>query len=557
MNRSASLLGWPLALLLVFSYVFINTAWVSEDAFITFRSVDQLLAGNGPVWNLGERVQVYTHPLWYGLLSLGTGLGLPSYWLSLLLSYLCLLGVLLLLGRQARVEGASPALLAGLALLLTLSRAFVDYSSSGLENPLLHLLLLVHIALYRSASPLARKYGWAVFVYGLLFLTRPDGIILTAPLMLHLWLQMLQARQPWLKSTLLALLPVLGWELFSLIYYGSPVPNTALAKLNMDYSPAVLHYQARNYFRESWLFDPLSLGLIGLALPVGLLGGLGRRRPLPPLLALGLALQLAYLYHIGGDYMGGRFLSASVLLAVVLLLALLGDSRWPTVRRATLTRLGQRWRWPGLALLALLLVLLSPNYRFTPDYRNFHSRNAFNDQRGYNYPSHGLLPVLLRPDSHYLGREEKSLPGRLVVACFIGFHGWRLPLEREIIDPMALAEPFLARLPAADNQNTGHYERALPPGYLPSRLEGKNLLQNKELAALYDDVWWVTRSPALFSRERWAAIWRLNSGHYQHLEFAFRRNEVNLNGVEISERDRAALRRKAGTICTDAPIALH
>ena len=556
MNRSASLLGWPLALLLVFSYVFINTAWVSEDAFITFRSVDQLLAGNGPVWNLGERVQVYTHPLWYGLLSLGTGLGLPSYWLSLLLSYLCLLGVLILLGRQAQAEGARPALLAVLALLLTLSRAFVDYSSSGLENPLLHLLLLVHIALYRSASPLARKYGWAMFVYGLLFLTRPDGIILTAPLMLHLWLQMLRARQPWLKSTLLALLPVLLWELFSLIYYGSLVPNTALAKLNMGYNAAALHHSARLYFQQSWLFDPLSLGLIGLALPVGLLGGLGRRRPLPLLLALGLALQLAYLYRVGGDYMLGRFLSASVLLAVVLLLALLGDSRWPTARRATLTQLGQRWRWPGLALLALLLLGLSPNYRPNPSYRHEYSVQGFNDQRGYNYDRRGLLAVLLRHGGRY-SFWDGQLPGRLVVACFVGVSGWRLPLDREIIDPLALTEPFLARLPAADGRNTGHYERALPPGYLPSRLEGKNLLQNKELAALYDDVEQVTRSPALFSRERWAAIGRLNSGHYQHLEFAFRRNDINLNGVELDDIARRDLAQRSSTICTERPIAIY
>ena len=39
----------------LFSLAFINTAWVAEDAFITFRSVDNMLAGYGPVWNIGER----------------------------------------------------------------------------------------------------------------------------------------------------------------------------------------------------------------------------------------------------------------------------------------------------------------------------------------------------------------------------------------------------------------------------------------------------------------------------------------------------------------------
>ena len=61
-------------ILFALSISFINTAWVAEDAFITFRAVDNLLAGHGPVWNIGERVQVYTHPLWYLLLSIGTAL---------------------------------------------------------------------------------------------------------------------------------------------------------------------------------------------------------------------------------------------------------------------------------------------------------------------------------------------------------------------------------------------------------------------------------------------------------------------------------------------------
>ena len=41
-----------------FSVAFLRTAWVTEDAYITFRVIDNLNAGYGLVWNLGERVQV-------------------------------------------------------------------------------------------------------------------------------------------------------------------------------------------------------------------------------------------------------------------------------------------------------------------------------------------------------------------------------------------------------------------------------------------------------------------------------------------------------------------
>src|SRR5258708_38848078 len=47
----------------------VKDAWLSDDSYITFRTVDNFVNGYGPVWNVGERVQSYTHPLWMLLLS--------------------------------------------------------------------------------------------------------------------------------------------------------------------------------------------------------------------------------------------------------------------------------------------------------------------------------------------------------------------------------------------------------------------------------------------------------------------------------------------------------
>ncbi|MDP7573157.1 MAG: hypothetical protein QF391_16270, partial [Myxococcota bacterium] len=44
--------------------VVIAQAWVSDDAFITFRVIDNFVHGYGLRWNVDERVEVYTHPLW-------------------------------------------------------------------------------------------------------------------------------------------------------------------------------------------------------------------------------------------------------------------------------------------------------------------------------------------------------------------------------------------------------------------------------------------------------------------------------------------------------------
>ena len=46
--------------------------WVCEDAFICFRVVDNLLAGHGPVFNVGERGEAFTNPLWVALLAAWT-----------------------------------------------------------------------------------------------------------------------------------------------------------------------------------------------------------------------------------------------------------------------------------------------------------------------------------------------------------------------------------------------------------------------------------------------------------------------------------------------------
>ena len=60
------------ALALITVVAVFKVAWVSEDSFITFRYVSNALHGFGPVFNIGERVQGYTHPLWFVLLLLGS-----------------------------------------------------------------------------------------------------------------------------------------------------------------------------------------------------------------------------------------------------------------------------------------------------------------------------------------------------------------------------------------------------------------------------------------------------------------------------------------------------
>ena len=75
--------GGLAAAVLLYGVVILRTAWLSEDAFITFRTVDNFIHGFGLTWNVSERVQAYTHPLWMLLLSIAYFLTREIYYTAL------------------------------------------------------------------------------------------------------------------------------------------------------------------------------------------------------------------------------------------------------------------------------------------------------------------------------------------------------------------------------------------------------------------------------------------------------------------------------------------
>ena len=48
--------------MLVFLAVLVRTAWISDDGLISLRTVMNVTHGHGLTFNVGERVQTFTHP---------------------------------------------------------------------------------------------------------------------------------------------------------------------------------------------------------------------------------------------------------------------------------------------------------------------------------------------------------------------------------------------------------------------------------------------------------------------------------------------------------------
>ena len=118
-NHARSPAVRPLAVFgatLLFALVVIRTAWLGDDAFITLRTVSNFLAGFGPVWNMGERVQSYTHPLWMLLLTAGIRVTGEYYYTTILISASLSVTALWLLFRHLCLAPANLLIVATAAI---------------------------------------------------------------------------------------------------------------------------------------------------------------------------------------------------------------------------------------------------------------------------------------------------------------------------------------------------------------------------------------------------------------------------------------------------------
>ena len=58
-----------LAAFIFLAIVVVRSAWLNDDAYFSARTLDNWGNGYGLTWNVDERVQAYTHPLWLFLIA--------------------------------------------------------------------------------------------------------------------------------------------------------------------------------------------------------------------------------------------------------------------------------------------------------------------------------------------------------------------------------------------------------------------------------------------------------------------------------------------------------
>ncbi|MCZ6463519.1 MAG: hypothetical protein O7A09_04205, partial [Proteobacteria bacterium] len=490
----------------VFSLCYVLNAYVSDDAFISFRVADNLVRGYGLRWNPLERVQVFTSPL-HTLLFSGvywfshdpSPLPNPTraYLTAQVLSYaISLTGVLWLFAGLRCRHLAWP-----LFLLLLSSQAFVTFTSSGLETPLVYLLLIVFYTRYlRAETSSLRDLFWLFLCASLSVVSRIDTALLLFPACLQLAVAGARAhRVRLLGPVLLASLPMLAWFGFALVYFGSLLPNTYFAKIGLDVEGSILWRMGAAYLGINAIQDPLTLSTLVLGLAVSL------RRWRTALAGAGALSYVLYIVSIGGDFLGFRYLAPPFLIAVLLIDDALARWRPASTRRVA--------AFASAGLLLYGLVLPGSTLRAARDLPRAHdvrfyfeASNPTRWRPGARFPFAPFHTVAdpercraLRADSFRVSITGGGLAG----FC-------RGPLHH-LVMRAGITDPLIARLPLRVTAPflPGHLPKPVPAGYVETRRSGENRIPDPSLAAYFDAIDSVVSGP-VFAWERWRHIARLH-----------------------------------------------
>jgi arabinofuranosyltransferase len=508
---SSALRWWPVVVpvvvVLVGAWLY---RWVDEDAFINFRIIDNLLAGHGLVFNVGERVEVDSDPLWlFTLTALHEILPFVAIeWLSVFLGLVCTGAGFLTGGRaiQRLAFSRNESTVFPLGLLIGSVVAGVwEFATSGLEMSMVFLwlgasfLLLVRVETRRNrAVPTA-------IVMGLGPLIRPELALCSVVFVVVLLLVVAAPGWSGARRRLVRYgvplaaslaLPV-AFQIFRMGYYALLVPNTGLAKAGGAAWWSQGFTYLWNFVAPYTLWLPLILALPFVLLPAARWWKRGDRMGVV-VLATPIVAALAdilYVVHVGGDYMHARLLLPgffALCLPIfvslrqarsILIIPLIGIVAWAVVCAGWL-----RFVPPKVTSLNPQTVFISNERNsWISATDNAHPVTATDYRKALSGSAGALLNRLARPvpDGHQhlliitnpyapidqsgLRPAHSDLPFTLAVNVpAIGVIGYLAGPNVYIFDSYSLANPIGSHTVIVKHARPGH-EKYIGPAWLEAR----------------------------------------------------------------------------------------
>jgi arabinofuranosyltransferase len=530
--------------------------WVTEDAFIDFRVVQHLLAGHGPVFNMGELVEAYTNALWIALLAAVAAPmrpflheRVPLEWIAVILGLassvagivLAQLGALRLARARGRVGWALPA---GALAMAALPPTWT-FSTSGLETGLA--MGWLGLCFWGCVRYPWSGRRWLPLVVGLGPLIRPDMGIYSAGFLLVLVLLEDRKRRRGVMSHVRVLaaaaaLP-LSYQIFRMGYFAAIVPNTALAKeaSSARWDQGIVYLA--DFARPYWLPIPLVLALSSTLLGVrSIFASVSWRRR--RLLALTLApiacglLHAAYVVRVGGDFMHGRMLLPAWF-AILLPVAVIAGSRkrripWLAlliVPWAVTCAVALRVPYIGVGKDGLGPNGIADERWYYTERINLKRPVTLADFATFGWAAEGrhfrrlaeqkrvLLPWRSDPKPGDRGRTKEMdlsarTPSRVVInRGHVGMISYGAGLDVHVVDRLGLADALAARIALPRRGRPGH-EKDLPDEWVVARFariaetganlepkvrDARDALRCGDLAELVQAVQ-APLSPARFAR---------------------------------------------------------
>lgn len=296
--------------------------FISDDALISLRYAQRLLAGNGLTWTDGPPVEGYSNLLWVLLCAAAGAVGFDLIVAARVLGVAGMVAAVTALAWTSRRRHAFPLLVA--LTLFVASAPIAVWSIGGMEQALVAALLAWAIALLycamQEAAPRRSVTGASVLL-GLLCITRPDGFVFTVGALVAVVLVRGLKRDALVLCGRLIAFPLLltaGQMVFRVWYYHDWLPNTARVKV----APSSTHLRGGLGY--------VAAGVLASAVLVGTATAVVRwaqRHKLVLLIALA-APWLGYLAIIGGDIFPAFRHMVPIVVVAAFAIDLGGQSLW-------------------------------------------------------------------------------------------------------------------------------------------------------------------------------------------------------------------------------------
>jgi arabinofuranosyltransferase len=206
--------------------------YLTDDTFIHLQYARHLAAGDGLVFNTGERVYGCTSPLWVILLAAGMALGADGVGTARALGAIATLASVVLFFMLMRRTLRNPAVRAFATVTWACHAWMLRWSLSGMETPLAVALLLAGFVAFTDGERWGSRPALTGAIWSLLALTRPEGLLLL--LMWGVYLAREVGSEPGRQRFVKGIAPPVvlygGWLLFARLYFGRFWTTTLAAK---------------------------------------------------------------------------------------------------------------------------------------------------------------------------------------------------------------------------------------------------------------------------------------------------------------------------------------